>query len=254
MKPLIVISNDDGYFAPGIKLLIATLRPIADLVVVAPDSARSGYAAALTASQPISLRHESSEEGFELYVCTGTPVDCVKMAFDQLLPRLGRKADLMVSGINHGDNSSTNTYYSGTMGAATEGVFQGVPAIGFSVCEHSWDYDLSATQPWILKIVQQVLEQGLPSLTLLNVNFPTWVDEYKGVRLCRMGNSRWKNEWCETYRPGRKTPYYWLTGEREDLEPEATDTDQWALRNGYISIVPQTLDATNYAALDCLAF
>mgnify|MGYP001694126328 CR=1 FL=1 len=138
-RPFILVSNDDGYKAPGINFLIDVLRPIADLLVVAPNGARSGFGCGITATQPIQCRLVHEEEGLDIYSCTGSPVDCVKLAFNVLLNSYNRQPDLVVSGVNHGDNSSVNTFYSGTMGAASEGVLQGVPGIGFSYCHFSYD-------------------------------------------------------------------------------------------------------------------
>lgn len=250
-RPFLLISNDDGYKAPGINFLIDTLRPIADILVVAPSGARSGFGCAITATQPIQCRLVHEEEGLDIYSCTGSPVDCVKLAFNILLKRYDRLPDLVVSGVNHGDNSSVNTFYSGTMGAASEGVLQGVPGIGFSYDHFSYDVDMSACAPYIVRIVQEVLREGLPPLSTLNVNFPDTPD-LKGVKVCRMARSRWINEMAENFRPRTGAPYYWLTGEPLELEPEAEDTDRWALAHGYVAITPQTLDATNYPLLQSL--
>lgn len=254
MRPLILLSNDDGYQAPGLAHLIYALRPLADLLVVAPEGPRSGFACKITATEPIFNRLISQETASEsqgeltIYACSGSPVDCVKLAFNILLPRLGRKATMVCSGINHGDNSSVNAHYSGTMGAASEGAMQGVAAVGFSVCEHSWQADFSRTTPIIRQVVEKVLNEGLPPFSTLNVNFPN-VEEYKGLRLCRMARSNWIEEMAETHRPLTQTPYYWLTGTPQELEPEATDTDRYALAHGYVAITPQTLDTTHYDLL-----
>lgn len=254
MRPLILLSNDDGYQAPGLTHLISVLRPIADLLVVAPNGARSGYGCKITATEPLFNRlvrqeEATSEKGsLTIYASSGSPVDCVKLAFNILLPRLERRPSMVCSGINHGDNSSINAHYSGTMGAASEGAIQGVPGIGFSVCDHSSKADFSRTSPIILQVVERVLREGLPPFSTLNVNFPL-VAEYRGVRLCRMARSMWVKEMAETHRPLTQTPYYWLTGEPLELEPEATDTDRYALAQGYVTITPQTLDTTHYQLL-----
>lgn len=250
-RPFILISNDDGYKAPGINFLIDVLRPIADLVIVAPKGARSGFGCAITVTQPIHCKLVRQEEGLDLYACTGSPVDCVKLFFNVLKRNYNRLPDLVVSGINHGDNSSVNTFYSGTMGAVSEGVMQGVPGIGFSYDNFSTSVDMSPCAPHIINIVQQVLCDGLPPLSTLNVNFPNTSD-IQGVKLCRMARSRWINEMEERVRPRTNAPYYWLTGEPLELEPEAEDTDRWALAHGFVAITPQTLDATNYALLQQL--
>ena len=293
MRPFILISNDDGYQALGINYLIDTLRPVADLLVVAPDGPRSGFSCAITTQVHMTLRTVREEEGLTVMACSGSPVDCVKMAFNVVLPRLygtvpdpadpqspghrpARMPDLVIGGINHGDNSSVNTYYSGTMGVVTEGTFQGVPSIGFSLCDMSHKADFSACGEWIVKIVKKVLKEGLPPFTCLNVNFPhisaalpaettafptscpaeltpveggSTAPHYKGLRICRMAKSTWVKEVAEAQRPGSGSTIYWLTGEVKELEPEATDTDRWALYNGYVAVTPQTLDSTAYTLL-----
>lgn len=284
MRPFILISNDDGYQALGINYLIDTLRPVADLLVVAPDGPRSGFSCAITTQVHMTLRTVREEEGLTVMACSGSPVDCVKMAFNVVLPDLYglapdghtplRKPDLVIGGINHGDNSSVNTYYSGTMGVVTEGTFQGVPSIGFSLCDMSHRADFSACGEWIVSIVRKVLSEGLPPFTCLNVNFPhisaalrtaapapttcpaetgpadTEAPHYRGLRVCRMAKSAWIKEVARAQRPGSGSTIYWLTGEVKELEPEATDTDRWALYNGYVAVTPQTLDSTAYALLD----
>lgn len=254
-KPLIIISNDDGYQASGIQALIQALRPIADLLVVAPDGGRSGYGCAITSTAPIFNRLVRSEaaEGengsLDLYACSGSPVDCVKLAFNILVPKYERPVAMVVSGINHGDNSSVNTFYSGTMGAAFEGAHQGVPSIGFSLCDHHSKADFTPCLTYIQQIVRKVLAEGLPPFSTLNVNFPL-APEFKGIRVCRMARSRWTQEMAEQQRPITRTPYYWLTGTPVELEPEAPDTDRYALSQGYVAITPQTLDATHYGLLE----
>ena len=258
MKPLILISNDDGYQAGGINYLIDTLRPVADLIVVAPDGPRSGFSCAITTQVPMTLRTIREEEGLTVMACSGSPVDCVKMAFEVVLPRrFGtapngysplRMPDLVVGGINHGDNSSVNTYYSGTMGVVTEGTFHGVPSVGFSLCDTSSRADFSHCGEWIVRIVEKVLREGLPPFTCLNVNFPK--GDILGLRVCRMAKSGWVKEIAEAQRPGSGAPLYWLTGEVIEHEPEATDTDRWALYHGYAAVTPQTLDSTSYSLLE----
>lgn len=275
MKPYILLSNDDGYQAAGLRYLIETLKPLGHLIVVAPDGPRSGYGCKITTQNPFTLHPVSHDEGIDVYACSGSPVDCVKLAFNILLPRLGIRPSLVVSGINHGDNSSVNSFYSGTMGVVTEGTLQGVASIGFSLCDMSANADFSACGPYIVRIVEKVLTEGLPPFTCLNVNFPRTdgiygcsMDcnpvaasseksnaaaaasaGYKGIRVCRMARSAWINEVAECHRPGSGSPYYWLTGEVKELEPEATDTDRWALYHGYVAVTPQTLDTTAYALL-----
>lgn len=254
MRPLILLSNDDGYQALGLAHLVATLRPLARLLVVAPDGPRSGYGCKITATEPIYNRLVSQEAetpelgSLQIYACSGSPVDCVKLAFNILLPRLGEKPSLVCTGINHGDNSSVNAHYSGTMGAASEAAIQGVPSVGFSVCDHSSKAHFAPTTPIIVQVVEKLLREGLPPFSTLNVNFPK-TESYKGLRLCRMARSMWIDELAEQQRPQTQTPYYWLTGQPLELEPEATDTDRHALAQGYVAITPQTLDITHYGLL-----
>lgn len=258
-RPLLLLANDDGYQASGLAALIEALRPMADLLVVAPDGARSGFGCSITMVQPLHNRLVKQEAAtpergsLTIYACSGTPVDGVKIAFNILLPRIGRRPAAVVSGVNHGDNSSLNTFYSGTMGAAFEGVHQGVPALGFSVCDHSLKADFSPTLPYIQTITRRVLDEGLPPLTALNVNFPKGGD-YRGVRTCRMAHSRWTNEVYAQPHPMTQKEIYFLQGEPVELEPEADDTDRWALANGYVAVTPQTYDATHYGLLETLKF
>lgn len=269
MKPLILISNDDGWQAGGINYLIDLLRPVGDLLVVAPDGPRSGYSCAITTQVPMTCRTIREEEGLTVIACTGSPVDCVKVAFNVILPDLygmaadgyspARKPDLILGGINHGDNSSVNTYYSGTMGVVTEGTLQGVPSVGLSLCDQSSDADFTACGSYILSIVERVLEEGLPPFSCLNVNFPhpshivrsaEGLPQYQGLRVCRMAKSTWIREVARSTRPGSARPIYWLIGEPLELEPMAIDTDRWALAHGYVSVTPQSLDCTDYALLE----
>ena len=245
-KPFILLSNDDGVQAPGLHVLIETLRPLAELFVVAPDRPRSGAGCGLTSTLPLTCRCVRKEEGMQVYACSGTPVDCVKLAFDQLLE--GRKPDMVIGGINHGSNASINVHYSGTMGVAFEGCLQGVPSIAYSLCNHAEDADFAPTQPVICRITQAVLDNGLPQGTCLNVNFPD-VPTFKGIRLCRMARSRWTNEYQPYDRPGVARRYYWLTGHCNSLEPQADDTDDWALAQGYVAVTPTLTDVTDYSLL-----
>lgn len=238
-KPYILISNDDGVSAPGLQFLIETLRPVADLLVVAPDSARSGFGCSITSALPIRYKVLKKERGLTVCSCTGTPVDCVKLALNVFHKR---RPDLVVGGINHGDNSSVNAHYSGTMGVVTEGALQGLPAIAFSLCDHRENADFSPLAPYITDLVFKTMAFGLPQFTCLNVNFPK-AAHFKGVKVCRMSKSRWQNELVGHRHPAMGK-YYWLLGESHDLEPEATDTDRWALEHGYVAITPTTLDVT----------
>ena len=243
-RPLLLLSNDDGYQAKGIRCLVEVLQPIADLIVFAPDGPRSGSSAALTSDRPIGVKCLADRPGLKLYGCSGTPTDCVKLALHAFVPRL---PDMVIGGINHGDNSSVNVHYSGTMGVVIEGCLKGIPSVGFSLCNHDADADFTPTYPYIHRIVKEVLDKGLPKGTCLNVNFPL-VSSLRGLRVCRMGWGCWNCEWKSASHPAGK-PSYWLTGQYENLEPEARDTDVWALSQGYASVVPVRLDVTAY---DCL--
>lgn len=247
-EPIILITNDDGITAPGIANLIEAMRPLGKLVVVAPDSPQSGMGHAITIGDPLRLEDVDLFEGVEAYQCSGTPVDCVKLAVDKILHR---KPDLCVSGINHGSNSSINVIYSGTMSAAMEAAIEGVPAIGFSLLNYSFHADFTASQHYARLIAEQVMCYGLPDGTLLNVNLPDLpLDKVKGLKLCRQAKARWEEEFEERLDPrGRK--YFWLTG-KFVIYDEGDDTDEWALKNGYVSVVPLLFDLTARHALNYL--
>lgn len=241
-KPLILISNDDGYHAKGINSLIDMLRDIADIIVCAPESARSGFATAFSATVPLRLKLRRDEEGMQMWSCNGTPVDCVKLALQELC--VDRLPDMILGGINHGDNASVNVHYSGTMGVTIEGCMKYIPSIGFSLCDFASDADFEPLRPYVRQIVQKVLAEGLPKGVCLNVNFPK-LKEFKGVRMCRMAMGTWYNE-CAKMRHPHGYDYYWMTGAYRNDEPEQEDTDNWALTHGYISITPTRIDVTDY--------
>lgn len=244
-RPLILVSNDDGIVAKGISELIKFLRPLGEVVVMAPDKARSGTGCALTTDEPIHYSLVRKDVGLTVYKCSGNPADCVKLAFETVLDR---KPDLVVGGINHGDNSATNVHYSGTMGVVIEGCLKGVPSIGFSLCSHEPDANFTAAGPYVRDIARLVLEKGLPALTCLNVNFPD-TQELKGVRICRQTKGQWTSEW-ENFAHRGDNHYYWLTGEFVDEDADQEDTDHWALANGYVAITPTTVDVTAYGMID----
>lgn len=247
MRPFLLLSNDDGVHARGLRFLIETLRPYADLLVVAPDGPRSGFGCSITSSRPLSIKLLEEDEGLRVYSCSGTPVDCVKMAIN-LFPE--RRPDLVIGGINHGDNSSVNTHYSGTMGVATEGAMQGFPAVAFSLCDFSPAADFEPLRPYLIDLMFKAIAVGMPRFTCLNVNFPV-AKKFRGIKVCRMGLSHWQKEVAERAHPwGPK--YYWLVGERVNLEPEANDTDIYALEQGYITVTPTRLDVTDYGLVDVL--
>lgn len=246
-KPLILVSNDDGVVSKGISELVKYLRPLGEIVVMAPDSPRSGNATALTITQPVHYQLLRKDIGLTVYKCSGTPTDCVKLARNTVLDR---QPDLVVGGINHGDNSATNVHYSGTMGIAIEGCLNGIPSIGFSLCSHDPGADFESAGPYIRKIAAMVLEKGLPPLTCLNVNFPD-TKELKGVKVCEQAKGRWTKEWEPC--PRLNDPnYFWMTGTFTDAEPENEKSDQWALANGYVAITPVTVDLTAYEFIDQL--
>ena len=246
-RPLILISNDDGYQAKGIRCLIDMVRDLGDVLVCAPDGGRSGYACAFSATIPLTLTLRHKEDGVEVWSCNGTPVDSVKMALAELCPR---KPDLVIGGINHGDNASVNTHYSGTMGVTMEGCMKYIPSVAFSLCDHRDDADFSPLRPYIREMVQRVLRDGLPKGVCLNVNFPL-VAEFRGVKVCRMAMGTWGNEVTRCHHP-RGFDYWWMVGTYYNDEPEAEDTDNWALRHGYVAITPTRMDVTAYEAIDLL--
>lgn len=240
-RPLILISNDDGVMAKGISELIKFLRPLGEIVVMAPDTARSGSGCAITVTQPVHYQLVRKEVGLTVYKRSGTPADCIKLAWNTVLDR---KPDLVVGGVNHGDNSATNVHYSGTMGIVIEGCLNGIPSIGFSLCSHDPGADFESAGPYIRQIASQVLEKGLPLLTCLNVNFPDTKD-IKGIKVCEQAKGRWTNEWEACPRKGDSN-YFWLIGEFTDDEPENEKNDHWALANGYVAITPTKVDVTDY--------
>lgn len=247
-KPLILVVNDDGIFAPGIRALVEVVKEIGDVVVVAPDSPQSGKGHALSIHEPIRINKDRKTfTGLEAYECSGTPVDCVKLAKNVVLK--DRKIALCVSGINHGSNSSINIIYSGTMSAAMEASLEGIPSVGFSLCDFSFDADFEPCKPYIKKICEFMLNNTLKT-NLLNVNFPKLpFDDIKGLKICRQAEARWVEDFLENRDPlGR--PYYWLTGKFINFDEGKTDTDVWALDNGYISVVPSFHDLTNYKGIE----
>lgn len=248
-KPLILVTNDDGIAAPGVKALVEVAQQVGEVIVIAPDSPQSGQGHAITVSDPIRLRKVEVFDGIESYECSGTPVDCVKLAKYVVLKN--RKVDLCVSGINHGSNASVNIIYSGTVSAAMEASLEGINSIGFSLLDYTWDADFEACKPFIQQIIEHVLEHGIPNCKLLNVNIPQLPqEEIKGVKVCRQADARWVEEFMEAKDP-RGVPYYWLTGKFVNTD-SGEDTDIWALENGYISVVPSGHDLTKYDALEGL--
>lgn len=248
-KPLILVTNDDGITAPGLRNLIRYLEEFGDIVVVAPDSPQSGKGHAITVDDTLFLNRMPTDSGaIKEYSCSGTPADCVKLALRELL---GRKPDLCVSGINHGSNASINVIYSGTMIAAIEAGIEGIPAIGFSLCDYAWEADFGAAEAAIKKIVGESLDKGIPEGVILNVNIPkASEDELKGIKICRQARANWREKFDKRQSPSGKD-YYWLTGEFELLD-NGEDTDEWALAQNYISVVPTQFDLTAYHAIQQL--
>ena len=244
-RPLFLISNDDGYKARGINFLAELLAPIADIIVMAPDGGRSGMGCAITSKDPVYYSLVSQREGLSIYRCSGTPVDCIKMALHEFPDR---QPDLIIGGINHGDNSGVNVHYSDTMGIVIEGCMKGIPSIGFSLDNHSPEADFEPLRPYILQIVNQVLEHGLPEGTCMNVNFPA-TPIYEGVKVCRMARGEWTQEWEEHPHP-RGGNYFWLVGSFCLRDDHPHDADRPNLTEGYVAITPIQIDMTDYRMME----
>ena len=274
-RPLILISNDDGYQAKGLNCLIDMVAHLGDIVVCAPDGPRSGLSCAFSATTPLLLthhpsvsvcRHPVTAPSVDVWSCNGTPTDCVKMALSQIVDR---KPAIVVGGINHGDNASVNSHYSGTMGVVMEGCMKYIPSVAFSLCDHDPDADFEPLRPYVERYTRYVLEHGLPKGVCLNINFPKQeaptsesslsgpsmpapcTGQYNGVRVCRMAHGSWLNEVTTCHHP-RGYDYHWMVGHYRNDEPEAEDTDRWALDHGYVAITPTTFDVTAYEALQSL--
>ena len=250
-KPLILVTNDDGITAPGLRALIRYMKDLGDVVVVAPDSPQSGMGHAITINNTLYLQKVNvnlNSGALAEYSCSGTPADCVKLALQELLDR---KPDICVSGINHGSNSSINVIYSGTMSAAIEAGIEGIPAIGFSLCDYSWEADFGPAEDSVKTIVREALEKRIPKGVVLNVNIPkTNDDPIKGIKVCRQARANWKEKFDKRTNPMGKD-YYWLTGEFELLD-RGEDTDEWALDNGFVSLVPTQFDLTAHHVIQDL--
>ena len=243
-RPVILVTNDDGYEAGGIKALVKTLRGLARIIVCAPDSPRSGYSASFTSNRPINLALVSDDGEVAVYYCNGTPVDCVKIALHRFFYE--RKPDLILSGINHGGNDSVCVMYSGTMGAVLEGCASGVASVGFSLLNLSPMADFTHVMPIARSITEQVLAHPMPRGVGLNVNVPD-VAEPKGIRLCRQADGYWAEEYHYLEGDERSgMAWFQVTGKYINNEPDATDTDRYWLELGYVSVVPTTIDQTAY--------
>lgn len=250
-QPLILVTNDDGIAAPGIKALVEVAKTMGEVIVVAPDSPQSAKGHAITISDPLRLKKVEVFEGIESWECSGTPVDCVKLAKHVILKE--RDISLCLSGINHGSNAAINILYSGTMSAAMEASLDSIPSIGFSHLDYAWDADFKPAQYFAKSIIKDVLENGLTNCNLLNVNIPHLpLEEIKGIKVCRQAEARWVEEFVEAKDPQGR-PYYWLTGNFVN-EDTRKDIDIFALQNGYVSVVPSGHDLTRHDALKPLQF
>lgn len=240
--PTILIVNDDGIHAPGIRALVDAVRGLGKIVVVAPDKPQSGMGHAITINHPLRLTPVKIFDDIEAWQCTGTPVDCVKLAVDKVLHK---KPTICLSGINHGANHSINVIYSGTMSAAMEAAIEHIPSVGFSLLDYSLEADFSAAQKYVRIIAEKVLQDKLDKNLLLNVNIPAVpAIQIKGIKICRQANAKYVEEFMERNDPMHKK-YYWLTGKFVNFD-KGKDTDVWALQNNYVSVVPVEFDFTNY--------
>ncbi len=249
-RPLILVVNDDGITAPGIKALVEVATTLGEVLVVAPNSPQSGMGHAITIHDPLRL-HKTKTFGdhIESYECSGTPVDCVKLAHHVVAKNKGREIDLCISGINHGSNASLNIIYSGTMSAAMEASLEGIPAVGFSLLHYSWDADFEPSKYFVRQICEFMLNNTLETTKLLNVNIPKLpLADIKGIKVCRQAVGRWIEAFVESKDPSGK-PYYWMSGKYELLD-SGDDHDIWALENGYVSVVPSNHDLTYYQGIN----
>jgi 5'-nucleotidase len=245
-RPLILVTNDDGISAKGIRCLYEEMTKIGEVVIIAPDSPQSAMGHAITISKPLRLERSYLFDGSEAYACSGTPVDCVKLGIYEIL---GRKPDLIVSGINHGANTSTNVLYSGTMSAAVEGAMEGIRSIGFSLCSFDTDADFSVAKDVVRKVASKALQNEMPERVCLNVNIPYGESEnVKGIRICNQAHGFWEDSFDKRFDQFKK-PYYWLTGDFLNQDT-AENTDLYWIEKGYVSIVPTQFDMTAYNAIN----
>ena len=250
-RPLIFVSNDDGFYAHGLRALVEVVEKYGDIIAVSPESANSGMAHAITIKYPLRVKQVYSKPGVKLYKCNGTPADCVKLGLSQVVPR---KPDIMVSGVNHGSNASISVIYSGTMGAALEACLNGVPSVGFSLLDHCLDADFEASKYYADIIFRQILENGLAEYTSLNVNIPKApLKQVKGIKICRQTHGSWRGEFEKRVDP-YGGEYYWLAGDLKNFEEGAEDTDIWALENNYVAVVPMQIDFTAHNIINSLKY
>lgn len=249
-RPLIFITNDDGVNARGLKTVTEVARKFGRVIVIAPETSQSGMSHAITMYNPLYLRTVEKSDDLTVYACSGTPVDCVKMGYDYIFA--GELPALNISGINHGSNSAISVLYSGTMGAAIEASFYGSPSLGFSLTDHSPDADFEASAIFAEKLIADILFADIREPLCLNVNIPIGrPEQIRGHKVCRQNKGYWKEEFFCRKDP-RGKDYFWLTGDFFNLEPDANDTDEWALANGFISVVPVQVDMTNYRQVEML--
>ena len=246
---LILLTNDDGLYAGGLKTLLEVMEEFGKVVLISTTESMSGMSQALTVKTPLRVKILEENEKHIVYACNGTPTDCVKIAISQLL---NRKPDWVVSGINHGSNSSSSVLYSGTMAAAIEGCLYGITSVGFSLTTHSRSADFSACKKYVRTVMQMLTQKPLPQGICLNVNIPNVeADKIRGMKICRHAKGSWEEEFEKRKDPTGKT-YYWLTGVYVNHEPDATDTDEWALANNYVSVAPVSVDMTAYEYLETM--
>lgn len=251
-RPLIFVTNDDSYLSKGFRAAVNLAREFGRVVSIAPDRVQSGMSQAITINQPLFMRQVEACDDVEIYAFSGTPVDCAKIAFDHFFA--DRRVDLVLSGINHGSNAAVNVMYSGTMGAAIEGSFYGVPSIGLSLDDHDADADFEGAVEYGRRIIGSVLEaaDSLPRPLCLNVNVPRCAaSEIQGIRLSRQTRGFWREDFYARQDPHGRD-YFWLTGAFQNAEPEAEDTDEWALAHRYVAVVPVQVDMTDYRMLRSL--
>ncbi len=244
-KPVILVTNDDGIHAKGILTLAETVKEFGKVIVVSADRSYSAMSHAITVKDPLRIKEVEERNGIHFYQTNGTPADCVKLALHFILDE---KPDFIVSGINHGTNSSTSVHYSGTLGAAREGSLNGVPSIGFSLLSYDPDADFSESKRVVRSVLSETIKNGMPSGTFLNVNIPE-SNELAGIKHCRQGNGKWVEEFIEREDP-RGQKYYWLTGHFKNLEPEAKDTDEYFLEQNFATVVPCKIDITDFETLN----
>lgn len=249
VKPLILVTNDDGITSPGIRMLIKQMNILGDVVVVAPNSPQSGKSHAISISEPLRCDPIDIDTGPQIeYSCSGTPADCIKLAIHEILDR---RPDIIVSGVNHGSNASVNVIYSGTMAAAIEGAMQGIPSIGFSILDYDWNTDFSFAEKYVSEITSKVIHQGLPNGVCLNVNIPKAKNkDYNGVRVCHQTIGKWEEDFDKRKDPFQKD-YYWMSGEFKNQD-DSKNCDIRTLENDFISIVPIQFDLTSHDSIDFL--